>query len=89
MSNLEPFWTERQAAEAAGEGWQLAWVVDSGKSISTARIEVFDTENPRFKSRHDAMKFVSSQALARSKLHLEAMQALSASRIPPQTKRKK
>jgi arginine/ornithine N-succinyltransferase beta subunit len=91
MSNFDLLWNEQQQKAASAEGWLLAVVVNAGTSISTAYLDIFDT-GPRFKSRTEAMRFVVAQAQQRSRLHIDALSACSASKLAtsaPPSKRKK
>lgn len=88
MSNLEPMWTEQQRAQAAEEGWELGLVVDEGKPVQTAYLDVFDA-GPRFPHRRAAMMFVYEQAKGRSKLHIAALSACSSSRVHSATQTQK
>lgn len=80
MSNFDRLWTERQREEAAAEGWELAFVVNEGKPVFTAYLDIFD-KGPRFKQRSDAVKHVLARAQERSNLHVSAMAACAASRV--------
>ena len=80
MSKLDSIWSEAQAEAARAEGWQLAYVVNEGRPVQTAYLEIFDA-GPQFKDRGAAMKFVMHRAHERSRLHIEALSACSASRL--------
>lgn len=80
MSKFDLLWNESQAAAAAEEGWQLVLVVNEGRPVTSAYFEVFD-KGPRFPSRAAAMKFVVDRAQNRSKLHIAALSACSATRL--------
>lgn len=80
MSNFDSIWNQRQQADAHEEGWELGLVVDEGKSVDTAYFDVFD-KGPRFHNRRAAMVHVVDQAKKRSRLHIAALSACSASRV--------
>lgn len=89
MSNYDLMWNAEQRAVAAKEGWELGLVVDEGKPVSSAYMEVFD-RGPLFKDRVAAMRFVVHQARQQSKLHVDALSVVMASRTkaPPKTRKK-
>lgn len=80
MSNFDQIWNEQQQAQARREGWELGVVVDSGKALSTAYLDVFDV-GPVFKTRRLAMQWVVAKAQQRSKLHIDALAACSSSKL--------
>lgn len=59
-------------------------VVNEGKPVSTAYFDVFDL-GPKFQNRNEAAKFVLGKAQERSKLHIAALSACSASRMDAAT----
>lgn len=73
-------WNERQQEQAHAEGWTLALVVNEGLPVNTAYLDIFD-QGPTFTNRLGAQKFVLAKAQQRSKLHIDAMTAISASRM--------
>lgn len=88
-SNIDRNWTEENKAAALSEGWELALVVDEGKSVSAAYLDIFD-RGPVFRNRQHAQRFVIAKAQTNSRLHIHALSTCRASRmVPPVPPRKK
>lgn len=87
-SNFDLLWTRDQQQQALAEGWEVARVVDEGKPVSAAYLDVFDC-GPKFANKRAAMRHVIEQARGRSTLHIAALGACQASRIPPQPHERK
>jgi arginine/ornithine N-succinyltransferase beta subunit len=79
-SKFDLLWTEEQRHQAAAEGWLLALVVNEGRPVHSAYLDIFDS-GPRFANRVEAVRHVVTQAQQRSKLHIEALGACSASKL--------
>jgi len=88
QSNFDLIWTQEQKKQAADEGWELGIVIDMGKPVSTAYLDVFD-KGPKFKDRSQAARFVLAQAHSGSRLHINALSARAASRMPAGAPKKK
>jgi hypothetical protein len=81
MSKFDLMWNEEHRVAAAAEGWELGLTVDAGRPISTTYFAIYPVD-ARFKSRHHAARFVLERAQQKSKLHINALSACSASRMP-------
>lgn len=72
-------WTDKHAAAAKAEGWELSAVIDNGKPVKSWYYQIFDAGGP-FTSRGHAAQFVVARAKQRSGLHILALQTCAASR---------
>ena len=90
QSNFDQIWNEDQKKVAKLEGWELVVVIDSGRPISTAYLDIFNV-GPRFGNRRMAQRFVIEQAQKASHFHVNALSACTSSRMSRQAqpKRKK
>lgn len=85
----DDMWSAQQREQARGEGWDLCLVVDEGKPVSSAYLDIFDV-GPQFKNKRAAAKHVLETAKkGNAPLHLHALSACSASRMRPAPKGKK
>lgn len=80
MSKFDLIWNEAQNSAARMEGWELVVVVDEGKPVSHAYLDIFDS-GPRFACKRSAAQFVIQSAQGGSRRHIEALSACSASRL--------
>lgn len=77
MSKFDLTWPEERVRAAAEDGWQLAYMVDSGKAHA-----VYHTFpiGPRHQDPTRTLQHVIACAKQGSKLHLAALHAIGASR---------
>lgn len=90
MRSLEPLWPDDSARAARAEGWEIVMVVDNGKPVSSWYFMIFDCQDSTLlKDRRHAEQHVQNKAQAGSKLHISAMSAVMASRMPRSPQRKR
>ena len=76
-------WTATNAATAKLEGWELRETIDNGSSAVYLRVySLVDQKHV------NASALVLERARGGSRLHVEALRAISQSRIQPKRKRK-
>jgi hypothetical protein len=63
-------------------------VVDEGRPIASFYFNIFPTNDSKFRSRNAAEAFVIKQARTGSKLHIEAVSVVQASRMNARRTRK-
>jgi hypothetical protein len=79
MSKNDLSWPEDRARAAAEDGWLLAYTVDAGKAHA---YYMTYPHGPKHPDPTRVMRHVVQQATRGSKLHLAALHAISASRLP-------
>lgn len=72
-------WTDKHAAAARQEGWELGTVIDHGRPVKEWYYQIFPAGGP-FLNRVDATQFVVARAKKHSGLHILALQTCAASR---------
>jgi hypothetical protein len=85
MSKNDLSWPEDRVRAAAEDGWLLAYTVDSGKTH--AYYSAFP-HGPRHVDPFRTLRHLVQQAQRGSKLHLAALHAIGASRMPASAKDK-
>jgi hypothetical protein len=81
----DPNWTPKQAEDAAEDGWLLALTIDSGQTHAYYRVYPYGPKHGNQPTK--AAKHVLDRARRGSKLHVHALQLMTASRIDPKEKK--
>lgn len=79
-------WTDVAQFQARTEGWHLADTIDNGEVHVYLRISPVDA---RFKNTYEAAAHVVEQARRGGKLHQQALQVSTMSRVRPTVRKKK
>jgi hypothetical protein len=86
MSNFDLLWPKANIAAAADDGWLLAYTIDSGKRTGMLMPH---PHGPALPDPNRAMRHVIKFAQKGSKLHLAAIKAMQASKVPVDKKGRK